>query len=294
MSHGKFGGLSMKLPRVPPLTAAIPMNICLLPTTHHPFTFTSSAMTLDSCLTPPPETTLRRHKHPFLSSKSAESHATKSARDARRRRLDLRRIKSSPPDSSEVLRSSYGKISVVGRRRAMDDALAVELGFVKRGGESYDFFGVFDGHERKRVAREMLAEIVGEEATEKEEVKRMSGSGVAAVVGGSEVVVAGSKAVVCRGGAAVRLLESDEACVRFARRHADEFLILGSGGFWDGISGDLACQIATRYCGGGSGGAEAAAAKMAEMALAQGSRHNVSVILVDLRGENDGIPTPSV
>ncbi|KAG6426564.1 hypothetical protein SASPL_110789 [Salvia splendens] len=236
--------------------------------------------------------------------------SSKSAKDARRRRRELRRIRSLPlstsaaaveDDSPPSLRrkTSYGKISVVGRRREMHDAVAVELGFLKRDGQSYDFFGVFEGHRVGRACRERLAEIVGEERDRAwEEVMReafqkvapLMGLGSVAVVGESEVVVAGSKAVLCRGGEVVRLLESEEAeqvKVRGVRRSGeDEFLILGSDGFWDVISDDLPYQIASRYCSGATpldDGVDKAAAVMAEMALAQGSKHNVSVVLVDLR-----------
>lgn len=229
-------------------------------------------------------------------------------------------------------RRSYGQISVVGRRREMHDAVAVKLGFMKRGRESYDFFGVFDGRRGRRVVRacsqmlhHVLAVIAEEESTEEidwEEVMvegfhdveaKMNESGgtaalvgTAAVVGDNEVVVAGTKAVLSRGGAAVRLLDGGkskggEREVRVERRsRADEFLILGSDGFWDFMSDEVACQIGRRFCsrGGddddGSGGAEAAAALMAEMAVAHGSKDNVSVILVDLRTAYDSIPTSPV
>ncbi|KAL1550691.1 protein-serine/threonine phosphatase [Salvia divinorum] len=249
--------------------------------------------------------------------------SSKSAKDARRRRRELRRIRSLPLSTSSAdveeedtppsvrRNTSYSKISVVGRRREMHDAVEVELGFLKRGGESYDFFGVFEGHRVGRACRERLAEIVGEESQRErawEEVMRdgfqkvAALMGSAAVVGETEVVVAGSKALLCRGGEAVRLLESDEVVqlleseeagvrvkVRGVRRCGeDEFLILGSDGFWDVISDDLPYQIATRFCGGGAldDGAEKAVAVMAELALAKGNKHNVSVVLVDLRQPN--------
>lgn len=132
----------------------------------------------------------------------------------------------------------HGSASIIGRRREMEDAVAAELGLVKRGGKSYDFFGVYDGHGGWRVARdcsEMLhnfvAEIAaggdscGEVAWERvmaagfrkmdEEVNK-SGAAVAstgstavvALVGEEEVVVANcgdSRAVLSRGGVAVQM-----------------------------------------------------------------------------------------
>lgn len=62
---------------------------------------------------------------------------------------------------------SYGCISVMGRRREMEDAVAVELGLPTGGGGSkkYDFFGVYDGHGGSRVAhacRERLHKLLEE------------------------------------------------------------------------------------------------------------------------------------
>lgn len=77
-------------------------------------------------------------------------------------------------DEGEHLRCwSCGCISVVGRRREMEDAVAVELGLLTRGGGSkqYHFFGVYDGHGGSHVAhacRDRLHELVVETAVERE------------------------------------------------------------------------------------------------------------------------------
>ncbi|KAL2542216.1 Protein-serine/threonine phosphatase [Abeliophyllum distichum] len=47
-------------------------------------------------------------------------------------------------DGGEI--GSYGSISVIGRRREMEDAVAMEVGFLNKGSKRYDFFGVYDGH----------------------------------------------------------------------------------------------------------------------------------------------------
>uniref|UniRef100_A0A7N0U9J3 protein-serine/threonine phosphatase n=1 Tax=Kalanchoe fedtschenkoi TaxID=63787 RepID=A0A7N0U9J3_KALFE len=73
-------------------------------------------------------------------------------------------------------RLKYGVVSIIGRRREMEDAVAVQKRFVKslteRGRSSgggvgdYDFFAVFDGHGGSNVARfcrERLHEVVAEE-----------------------------------------------------------------------------------------------------------------------------------
>lgn len=50
-------------------------------------------------------------------------------------------------DNTDTWRS-HGSVSVIGRRREMEDAVAIQEGFLK----SYDFFGVYDGHGGSRVA----------------------------------------------------------------------------------------------------------------------------------------------
>ncbi|XP_065868147.1 protein phosphatase 2C 51-like [Euphorbia lathyris] len=128
-------------------------------------------------------------------------------------------------------RICYGSVSVIGRRKEMEDAVRVELGFTTRGDDNYDFFGVYDGHGGARVAdacRERLHRVLEEEMAEgkgidwenvmetcfrkmDEEVvkdKMMGSTAVVAVVGKDEVVVANcgdSRAVICRAGVAVPL-----------------------------------------------------------------------------------------
>ncbi|XP_047952618.1 protein phosphatase 2C 51-like, partial [Salvia hispanica] len=166
-----------------------------------------------------------------------------------RKRMDPRRIKSvsSRKRRSDVRKEiesmegavliRHGAVSIIGRRREMEDAVAAEVDFLQRGGRRYSFFGVYDGHGGWRVARDcserlhkVLAEIVegdvGEEiAWERvmavgfrkmdEEVNKSGAlvastgsTAVVAVVGEEEVVVANcgdSRAVLSRGGVAVQI-----------------------------------------------------------------------------------------
>ncbi|GMI96306.1 highly ABA-induced PP2C gene 3 [Hibiscus trionum] len=135
---------------------------------------------------------------------------------------------------------THGLLSVIGRRREMEDAVKVELGFMVKGGVKFDFYGVYDGHGGSRVAEECkgrLHKVLTEEIVEDnnkeecginwgitmekcfekmdEEVNRktsgeeMVGStAVVAVVGNGKLVVANcgdSRAVLSRGGVAMAL-----------------------------------------------------------------------------------------
>ncbi|KAF5731241.1 protein phosphatase 2C 8 [Tripterygium wilfordii] len=130
-------------------------------------------------------------------------------------------------------RIAYGSVSVIGRRREMEDTVRVELGFASKGDEKYDYFGVYDGHGGARVAeacRDRMHEVLLEEimAGKEGEVdwervledsfvrmdeevvsdEMIGSTAVVAVVGKEEVVVANcgdSRAVISRGGAAVAL-----------------------------------------------------------------------------------------
>lgn len=159
-------------------------------------------------------------------------------------------------NGNDVVRCrSHGSVSLIGRRREMEDAVAVEPGSLKRGTKGYDFFGVYDGHGGSRVARDcrdrlhkVLMEILEKEEEETstdrggvinwnkvmlesfekidEEVNKsgaavatMGSTAVVAVVGDEEVVVANcgdSRAVLSRGGVAVPL--SNDHKVVFIRQ----------------------------------------------------------------------------
>ncbi|KAK6936704.1 PPM-type phosphatase-like domain [Dillenia turbinata] len=75
-----------------------------------------------------------------------------------------------PEKISENLNSTvYGSVSVIGRRREMEDAISTELGFADYKSGMFDFFAVFDGHGGAGVAqacREQLYRIVAKEIEE--------------------------------------------------------------------------------------------------------------------------------
>ncbi|XP_073007346.1 probable protein phosphatase 2C 8 [Typha latifolia] len=111
-----------------------------------------------------------------------------SLSSARRARLELRRLKSGSGRDAVVKRLRngngeeewganlvagrvgpdripYGSVSVIGRRREMEDAVAVVLEAAGPG-PGYDFFGVYDGHGGSRVAhacRERMHVVLAEE-----------------------------------------------------------------------------------------------------------------------------------
>lgn len=74
------------------------------------------------------------------------------------------------------------------------------------------------------------------------------------------------------------------------RTKEDEFMILASDGLWDVVSNEMACKVVKKCLGGkivnskkAESRASHAAAVLAELAMAWGSRDNISVIVVDLR-----------
>ncbi|KAF6140854.1 hypothetical protein GIB67_042267 [Kingdonia uniflora] len=78
----------------------------------------------------------------------------------------------------------------------------------------------------------------------------------------------------------------------------DEFLILASDGLWDVMTNEVACEVVRRCLSGqlarrysktvdGSGAAEAAAV-LVELAMARGSKDNISVLVVELKRNVNG------
>lgn len=82
------------------------------------------------------------------------------------------------PDTSKLVNcngkvvtyDSHGSVSVKGRRKLMEDALTVDLGFLMWESRKYDYFGVYDGHGGSQVAeacRDHLHQLVIKEVEEK-------------------------------------------------------------------------------------------------------------------------------
>ncbi|KAL3499228.1 hypothetical protein ACH5RR_038321 [Cinchona calisaya] len=74
------------------------------------------------------------------------------------------------------------------------------------------------------------------------------------------------------------------------RTQSDEFLIIATDGLWDVVSNEVACEVVRRCLNGRISkrfskepGAAQAAAILAQLAIAKGSRDNISAIVVDLK-----------
>ncbi|KAL3498984.1 hypothetical protein ACH5RR_041716 [Cinchona calisaya] len=81
------------------------------------------------------------------------------------------------------------------------------------------------------------------------------------------------------------------------RTDSDDFIIIATDGLWDVVSNDVACDVVRRYLNGRMSkkvlkepGAAEAAAILAELAIAKGSRDNISVIVVDLKKVGSKVP----
>ncbi|RVX04206.1 putative protein phosphatase 2C 8 [Vitis vinifera] len=77
------------------------------------------------------------------------------------------------------------------------------------------------------------------------------------------------------------------------RKESDEFLVIATDGLWDVVTNELACKLVKRYLSGKirrrfSEGTNAscameAASILTELAMARGSKDNISVIVVQLK-----------
>uniref|UniRef100_A0A5B7B3I4 protein-serine/threonine phosphatase n=1 Tax=Davidia involucrata TaxID=16924 RepID=A0A5B7B3I4_DAVIN len=123
----------------------------------------------------------------FSSSLASSSSGHSSERDPIRARNSSFRdeARKERGDSLNVTRFSHGSISVIGRRREMEDAVTTELGFLTRDSRKYDFFAVYDGHGGSRVAHACRARLHWLLLQEMEEMK--AGSTKSAMVVAGEV-----------------------------------------------------------------------------------------------------------
>ncbi|CAA6671563.1 unnamed protein product [Spirodela intermedia] len=141
------------------------------------------------------------------SSSLSSSSATSPKSDSDRTRLAA---EAGPGDAVPCV--SHGSVSVIGRRREMEDAVTLAPAFLSLGGPRYDFFGVFDGHGGASMeTRSVVSEMEWREAMETCFLKVDEEVTARAITGGGRVaciMVANcgdSRAVLSRGGVPVPL-----------------------------------------------------------------------------------------
>ncbi|XP_057968217.1 protein phosphatase 2C 16-like isoform X3 [Malania oleifera] len=191
---------------------------------------------------------------------------------------------------------TWGFTSVIGRRREMEDAVAVVPGFMLRscdrvGGctaplsrasaeiSPVHFFGVYDGHGGSQPDRE-------------DELMRIEGEGGKVINwNGARVfgVLAMSRAI---GDRYLRPWIIPVPEITFTTRSGeDECLILASDGLWDVMTndevGEFACRMLRRRRRSSMvdeiSPAQAVADNLTEIAFARNSSDNISIIVVDLK-----------
>lgn len=85
---------------------------------------------------------------------------------------------------------------------------------------------------------------------------------------------------------------SSEPEVRVIRRNdgGGDFLIIASGGLWEVVGKEMACEVVRKCLGGnirrspleGGGGISQATAMLAELAIAKGSKDSIAIVVVQL------------
>ncbi|KAL8064005.1 hypothetical protein ABFS82_01G062700 [Erythranthe guttata] len=246
-----------------------------------------------------------------------------------------------------------GYVSMMGRRRAMEDAVTVAPPGWMAG--EYYFFAVYDGHGGAKVAEkcgekmhkclaghvekevevmvdcfgnmdEEFSDAGGDEVAHGEGEQlywRMGLTAVVVLVGKAEVVVANcgdsrakyekQRIEACGGSVTNRngwrvqgynisnyinkirnpillylkpYVTSVPEVTVVSRSESDEFLIIATDGLFDVVCNDAACELVKKCLASGrnsrQAGASVSATLLAELAIAKGSKDNISIIVVQL------------
>lgn len=167
-----------------------------------------------------------------------KEHGAPESNDNLVARKESMAVSASDSESSGSDCGPYSEMSIIGRRKEMEDEVRVELGLTAVNDARYDFFAVYDGHGGAQVAqvcRERLHRIVAEEIVDRGEMdgaewerlmercfermdeevssgaavmKTVGSAVVTAVIGEEEMVVANCgdcRAVLARDGIALPL-----------------------------------------------------------------------------------------
>ncbi|KAG5593349.1 hypothetical protein H5410_043863 [Solanum commersonii] len=247
-----------------------------------------------------------------------------------------------PHDNIEL---KYGYISMIGRRRVMEDAIKALIKIVN---DEFVFFGAYDGHGGSRVSQacrdrldyvleeellnakrklmnnnnndddndsdnssqvnwekvmvtcfskmdnEVMREgnrTVGFEDGRFEDGRKMVGSAaVMVIVGKEEIVVANCgdcRAILCSRGVAIPLSNDHKPDRPDEKKRVEAAGVIATNGLWDVVSNEVTCDVARKCLGQirrklPERDSADAAALLAELAIAKGSKDNISVIVVEL------------
>ncbi|KAK4422517.1 putative protein phosphatase 2C 8 [Sesamum alatum] len=90
------------------------------------------------------------------------------------------------------------------------------------------------------------------------------------------------------------IITEPQVTVTKRTEHSDDFLIVATNSLWNVVCDEIACEVVKKYCvngelqrlsadGSSSDAASEAAAALAVLAMAKGSRHNISIIVVQVK-----------
>ncbi|XP_057809985.1 probable protein phosphatase 2C 8 [Salvia miltiorrhiza] len=260
--------------------------------------------------------------------KASHSHATEMRKGCRKRDGE-------GPSESRSRPLKYGYVSILGRRRVMEDSVIVMP--PRRLPCGYSFFAAHGCGGPKLVEtctdklhqclEKRMAEAVEEEGLAWDKLVMDCFTSMYEDWGGllkftavldlpdkDEMLLVncgGSRALLWTGGVALplwtqadeaderveALIMSDGECVRGSapevrvmRRNGDSFLIIANDGLWNVVEKHTACEVVRECLAGkikswpseGGDGVSHAAAMLAELAIAKGSKDNITIVLLHL------------
>ncbi|EYU23362.1 hypothetical protein MIMGU_mgv1a018444mg [Erythranthe guttata] len=194
----------------------------------------------------------------------------------------------------------------MGRRRAMEDAVTVAPPGWMAG--EYYFFAVYDGHGGAKVAEKCGEKMHKCLAGHVEKEVEVEGGGASPIERDEKQrIEACGGSVTNRNGWRVQgynisnyinkirnpillylkpYVTSVPEVTVVSRSESDEFLIIATDGLFDVVCNDAACELVKKCLASGrnsrQAGASVSATLLAELAIAKGSKDNISIIVVQL------------